>query len=89
MTSLSAPDVSDTICWQQLANLDCMTTVLSKVSAPKQHSVISLEMTSEEEAHTTSTPIFMMSHWMITASQMENHMYQRTRKIVINYNKLF
>jgi hypothetical protein len=31
---------------------------LSKVSMPKQHSVISLEMPSDEEPHTMSKPIF-------------------------------
>jgi hypothetical protein len=34
------PDVSGTICWQQLAGLDRATTILSKVSAPIQHSVM-------------------------------------------------
>jgi hypothetical protein len=52
------PDVSGTICWQQLANLDCAKTVLSKVAMPKQHGVTSLEMPSEEESHTMSKPIF-------------------------------
>jgi hypothetical protein len=47
-THHSAPDVSGTICWQQLANLDCATTILSEVSTPKQHSIISLETPSEE-----------------------------------------
>jgi hypothetical protein len=45
-----APDVSGTICWQQLANLE--------VSMPKQHRVISLEIPSEEESHTMSKHIF-------------------------------
>ncbi len=56
-TRHSAPDVSGTICWQQLANLDCAKTTLSKVSMPKQHSVISLKTPSEEESHTMSKPI--------------------------------
>jgi hypothetical protein len=34
------PDVSGTICWQQLTGLDPATTILSKVSAPIQHSVM-------------------------------------------------
>jgi hypothetical protein len=57
-TRHGAPDVSGTICWQQLANLDCAKMVLSKVSMPKQHSVVSLETPSEEESHTMSKPIF-------------------------------
>jgi hypothetical protein len=43
-----APNVSGTICWQQLANLDHAKTVLSKVSMPKQHSIVSLETPSDE-----------------------------------------
>ncbi len=54
----SAPDVSGTICWQQLANLNCAKRVLSKVSTPKQHSVVSLETLSDEESHTMSNPVF-------------------------------
>jgi hypothetical protein len=54
-----APDVSGTICWQQLANLDQAKTVLSKVSVPNQHSVMYLEMPSDEEPHTSmSNPVF-------------------------------
>jgi hypothetical protein len=57
-TSHSAPDVSGTICWQQLANWDCAKMTLSKVSMPKQHSIISSETPSEEVSHTMSNPIF-------------------------------
>ncbi len=53
-----APDVSGTICWQQLANLGCTKTVLAEVSTPKQHSILSLETPSDEETHTMSNPIF-------------------------------
>jgi hypothetical protein len=53
-----APDVSGTICWQQLANLDHGTTILSEVSPPKQHSIISFETLSEGDANTTSKPFF-------------------------------
>ncbi len=52
MTRHGAPDVSGTICWQQLVNLDHAKTTLSEVSMPKQHSVVSLEMPSEEESNT-------------------------------------
>jgi hypothetical protein len=47
-TCHGATDVSGTICWQQLANLDCAKRTLSKVSTPKQHSIISLETPSDE-----------------------------------------
>jgi hypothetical protein len=53
-----APDVSSTICWQQLANLDHAKTVLSKVSMPNQHSIMYPEMPSDEEPHTMSNPVF-------------------------------
>jgi hypothetical protein len=57
-TRHGAPDVSGTICWQQLANLDCAKTVLSKVLMPNQHSIMNLEMPSDEEAQTISNPVF-------------------------------
>ncbi len=53
-----APDVSSTICWQQLANLDCAKTVLYDVSMPNQHSIMYLETPSDEEPHTMSNPVF-------------------------------
>jgi hypothetical protein len=34
------PDVSGTICWQQLAGLDQATIILSEISAPTQRSVM-------------------------------------------------
>ncbi len=88
-THHGAPDVSGTICWQNLASLDRATKVLSKVSAPKQHSIISLEMLSEEESHTRAKPssshLHTMSHQMTTASQTENHKSWRT---VAHLNRL-
>ncbi len=57
-TCHGAPDVSSTICWQQLANLDCASMILSKVSMPKQHSIISSEMPSEEDTNTTTSEPF-------------------------------
>jgi hypothetical protein len=53
-----APDISGTVCWQQLASLDRAKMVFSEVSMPNQHSVISLEMLSDEEPHTMSNPVF-------------------------------
>ncbi len=57
-THHGAPDVTCTICWQQLASLDHAKTVFSKVSVPNQHSVMYLEMPSDEEPHTMSNPVF-------------------------------
>jgi hypothetical protein len=58
MVHHGASYVPGTICWQQLANLECAKTTRFKVSTPKQHSVISLETSSEEKSHTMSKPIF-------------------------------
>ncbi len=41
-------DVSSTICWQKLVGLDQATTILSKVSAPIQRSVMYPETPSED-----------------------------------------
>ncbi len=57
-TCHGTPDVSGTIYWQQLANLDRAKMVLSEVSMPKQHSLISSEMLSDEEYHSMSESIF-------------------------------
>jgi hypothetical protein len=58
-THHGAPDVFGTICWQQWANLDRAKMVLSKVSMPNQHSIISLKRTlPDEEPHTMSNPVF-------------------------------
>jgi hypothetical protein len=57
-THHGVPDVSGTICWQQLANLDDAKAVLSEVSMPHQHSVMYLETLSDEEPHTMSNPVF-------------------------------
>ncbi len=57
-TCHNAPDVSCTIFWQQLANLDCAKMVLSKVSVPNQYSVMCLETPSDKEPHTRSNPIY-------------------------------
>ncbi len=47
-TRHGGPDVSGTICWQQLAGLDQATTILSKVSAPIQRSIMYPETPSED-----------------------------------------
>jgi hypothetical protein len=66
-TRHSAPVVSGTICWQQLANLDCAKMTLSEVSTPKQYSVISSETPSDEESHTMSKPVFKPNTYDITS----------------------
>jgi hypothetical protein len=53
-----APNVSRTICWQQLANLNPAKMALSKVSVPNQHIVMYLETPSAEEPHTMSNPVY-------------------------------
>jgi hypothetical protein len=47
-THHGGPDVSGTICWQQLAELDQATTILSKAPAPIQRSVMYPETPSED-----------------------------------------
>jgi hypothetical protein len=56
-THHGASDVSGTICWQQLADLDCSKTALFEVSMPNQHSIMYLEMPSDEEPHTMNNPV--------------------------------
>ncbi len=46
-THHGGPDVSGTICWQQLAGLDCATAILLEVSTPTLHSVKYPETPSE------------------------------------------
>jgi hypothetical protein len=40
-TRHGGPDVSDTICWQQLAGLSCMAQILSDLAWPTQSSTVS------------------------------------------------
>jgi hypothetical protein len=78
------PDVSGTICWQQLAGLDRATTILSEVSAPIQHSVMYPETPSEdavslEEIKSLSSHHSTSLQRMTKASQMEMPKSRRTR----------
>ncbi len=41
MTHHGRPDVSDTICWQQLAGLSCAAQILSDLARPTQSSMVS------------------------------------------------
>jgi hypothetical protein len=80
-TCHGGPDVSGTICWQQLAGLDRATTILSKVSAPIQRSIMYPGTPSEDTIpseeilfhHSTS------SQRTITASQTKILKSQRMR----------
>jgi hypothetical protein len=47
-TRHGGPDVFGTICWQQLAGLDQVTTIFSEVSAPIQRSIMYPETPSED-----------------------------------------
>jgi hypothetical protein len=67
-TRHGAPDVSGTICWQQVANLNCAKTALSKVSVPNQHSVMYLETQSAEDPHSMSDPIYDPNTFDTTSS---------------------
>jgi hypothetical protein len=46
-TRHNGPDVNGIISWQLLGGLNCAEMILSKVSAPTQHSVMYLETQSE------------------------------------------
>jgi hypothetical protein len=56
------PDVSGTICSQQLAVLDQVTTILSKVSAPIQHSVMYPETPSEDAVSLEEISVVLLFH---------------------------
>jgi hypothetical protein len=62
-----APDVSGTICWQQLANLDHAKTILFEVSMPNHHSIMYSETPSDEEPQTTRNPVFDPNTFDITS----------------------
>jgi hypothetical protein len=47
MTRHGRPDVSGTICWQQLAGLSCTDQILSEFVQPTQSSTVQNEMLSE------------------------------------------
>jgi hypothetical protein len=57
-TCHGAPDVSGTICWQKLANLNRAKMALLEVSVPNQHSIMYSEMPSATEPHTMSNPVY-------------------------------
>ncbi len=68
-THHGAPDVSGTICWQQLANLECAKIALFKVPVPNQHSIMYLEMPSAEQPHTMSNPVYDPNTFDTTTSE--------------------
>jgi hypothetical protein len=55
-TRHGGPDVSGTICWQQLAGLDCATAILLEVSTPTPHSVKYPETPSEGDVPPEELP---------------------------------
>jgi hypothetical protein len=55
-TRHGGPDVSGTICWQQLAGLDCATAILSEVSTPTPHSIKYPETPSEGDVPPEELP---------------------------------
>jgi hypothetical protein len=55
-TRHGGPDVSGTICWQQLAGLDRATTILLKMSTPTPHSVMYPETPSEGDVPPEELP---------------------------------
>ncbi len=93
-TCHSAPDVYGTICWQQLANLDHAKTVLSKVSMPNQHSVMYLEMPSDEEPHTMSNPVIDPNTFVTTsddysvleASQVSENSHTSQQNLIFSHD---
>jgi hypothetical protein len=56
-THHGGPDVSGTICWQQLAGLDRATAILLEVSTPTPHSVKYPETPSDLAADRPPAPI--------------------------------
>jgi hypothetical protein len=55
-TCHGGPDVSGTICWQQLEGLDRATAILSEVSTPTPHSVMYPETPSEGDVSPEELP---------------------------------
>ena len=55
-TCHGGPDVSGTICWQQIAGLDCVNVILSEMSAPIQCSIMNPETPSEEDVPPEELP---------------------------------
>ncbi len=52
MTGNGLPDVSDTICWQQLAGLFCVAQILSNLAWSSQSSTVSQAIPSENRPNT-------------------------------------
>ncbi len=55
-TRYGGPDVSGTICWQQLAGLDCATAILLEVSTSTPHSIMYPETPSEGDVPPEELP---------------------------------
>ncbi len=69
MTRLGGPGVSGIICWQQLTGLDRATTILSKLSAPIQRSIMYPETQSEDAASSVEISVVPPFHKFPTDNQ--------------------
>jgi hypothetical protein len=76
-TRHGGPDVSGSICWQQLAGLDRASMILSEVSAPIQHSVMYQETPSEgdvpPEEPMFSPPVFDVTSDEYSVTDGDSH----------------
>jgi hypothetical protein len=61
-TRHGGPDVSGTICWQQLVGLDQAATILSEVSAPIQRSIMYPETPSEDAVYSEEISVVPPFH---------------------------
>jgi hypothetical protein len=90
-TRHGGPDVSGTICWQQLAGLDRVNAILSEVSAPTPHSVMYPETPSEGDVPLEelpfAPPVFGVTS-TTTASLMEILKSRRTSDHLTNHGLL-
>jgi hypothetical protein len=91
-TRHGGPDVSGTICWQQLAGLDRVTAILSEVSTPTPHSVMYIQRHHLREKfcrRTNSRHRYSMSLRTTTVSLTEILMSQSTPSLLANHGLLF
>jgi hypothetical protein len=81
-TRHGGPDVSGTICWQQLAGLDRASMILSEVSAPIQRSVMYQETPSEgdvpPEEPMFSPPVFDVTSDEYSVTDGDSHVTEHT-----------
>ncbi len=82
-TRHGGPDVSGTICWQQLAGLDRATAIFSEVSTPTPHSVMYSDTPSEGnvplEELPFSPPVFDVTSDDYSISDGDSHVSEHTK----------